>query len=1773
MSVYDENGVDNVNPVNGNLYLDIPLLGYPQLGHQLNFSFHIYYNDKRWNISNWYTVFDQSGHDSNHGQWSWTARQSASSDWPKNMGVYVAPAQHLDFGADLLGSAYIGNNEGYSNGVIVTPNFSTAVVMPGGSGYQQYFVSVNTFSSFVSGPDGAKHYYGDASFATCSTAGGGSCPNLPSPQTNIYPANDGSGYVPSPVAPLMGSGGASTAPSLSNGVRGADGVQFTVDGNSGFESVTDTSGNSISQTANGWTDSVGRSIQGSSTGPGFSSPADVYTYQINSDPVPGTPTSVASTPCSAASVAARVWTVPSFAGGTQNYYFCYSTASFNTQFNLPYWFPDSAFNLGYSYSPIGEASGTTVVLSAILLPNGTSYTFAYDNYLSLSQLGLPTGGSIAYQWQNVPFAMGPPDLSPYGGGNPMFRALKSRTVNPGGNSSTNVSNNPPPRTWYYSWYNSSSPGNRIGPGTTAYSVVTDPMGNDTERQLGDSSHPNMVAVSTSHYSGCSPHDAASFDPTFVPHCVGNGVLLSQEQDQLENYAPPTANLGVAASSNAVANSLWRPTSVTNTIPTGTSSLVNQTAMSYTPNYGTCVFTDFKPAATYQNNQTPYQTQTQTVNGCSVTNQIATTQLYDFGVGQVGPLLKTQSMVYTWQNDLPSANPQGPTCQNASGSGYLSANLLTLPECVITQAGAEDSVASGTWLAETDYAYDQSPSPTALLGNLTSTTFVLGAYGTSPTTTTAYDSSGMPVSKTDARGAVTTIGYDSTGIFPSTVTYPTTAGVAHSESFTFDPTTGRTTSHTDQNHNVTTYGYFDVNNQRYDPLNRLRSITMPPTVDGTSGQTAQGGVSYTYQDTPGSLAIQTATKQSTGVSVFQGTYFDGLGEVLETELASDSQGPVFVDTSYDNVGRVSTVTNPYRSTTDSTYGVTTKSYDALDRIVQLQHPDNSIVQWCYNGLPSSTTPGRSPMAYAQRGPVGGPIHPAPTKPCNPKQSTKAGTWVDMADEQNIDSQRTTDAGGRLVAVMEPNPTGSPSNLETDYGYDALGNLLNVNQVGNSSLSEVPVTRSFQYDPLSRLVYSTNPETGYICYGQGSRSKPCAGFGGYDANSNLLYRVDGNARTISYTYDELNRLTSRTGLGINDTYTYDQASVGQFQSTNAVGRLVNESNNINAYRLFAYDAMGRVSNQADCHPLNCGTTPDTTSAAYDLAGNMTSLTYPDGRVVSQTFDGAGRLSSVNQNGWVGNTANPSFLYLVVNAYDPVGHVNSATMGNGVTMTATYNNRQETSSLAYATAINPGTPLWSKNLNWTLNGNLASAVDNVLGMTRQFGYDSLNRLTGAQDYTGTGTSLMLNPSGLNQNFSYDSFGNIQQTGNSFQFSPSYLPNNRMANYPYDNAGNLLGDLLTNTLQYDGLERVTTLNGGLANGGTSYFYLPSGERISKSSASVTMDTISFGGRPIARATGQGQWTDLIYGANGLLAEVPGTVASGPSYRLLDHLGTEVGSVDASGVTTINDYAPFGQSFNGSDIDPYKFTGKERDSESGLDYFGARYYGSSMGRFMSPDWSKNPTAVPYAKLENPQSLNLYEYVGNNPLSRSDLDGHFWLELLNRIRYGYWTRDTAGAREAAEFDSHGKYMALESRTAPLRNRFVVSALIGVGAGGAAGAAGDTAAAGEAGVAAEVGGGWVRVGRWMSQEELQEMQQTGKAVESNLGGSRVADPADPSAYKNAPSGSVYVEYDIPAGSATSMGNGWSKIPGPNSTEGRLATRNGDPAPQMPPVRNIEVKVQK
>ena len=109
-------------------------------------------------------------------------------------------------------------------------------------------------------------------------------------------------------------------------------------------------------------------------------------------------------------------------------------------------------------------------------------------------------------------------------------------------------------------------------------------------------------------------------------------------------------------------------------------------------------------------------------------------------------------------------------------------------------------------------------------------------------------------------------------------------------------------------------------------------------------------------------------------------------------------------------------------------------------------------------------------------------------------------------------------------------------------------------------------------------------------------------------------------------------------------------------------------------------------------------------------------------------------------------------------------------------------------------------------------------------------------------------------------------------------------------------------------------------------------------------------------------------------------------SYYFSDHLAsTDVVTSTTGTITKEADYYPYGGEIpiTGSDINNYKFTSKERDGESVLDYFGARYHASSLGRFMQVD----PKNITKQRIRDPQQWNMYSYARNNPLVFVDPDG------------------------------------------------------------------------------------------------------------------------------------------------------------------------------------------
>ena len=399
----------------------------------------------------------------------------------------------------------------------------------------------------------------------------------------------------------------------------------------------------------------------------------------------------------------------------------------------------------------------------------------------------------------------------------------------------------------------------------------------------------------------------------------------------------------------------------------------------------------------------------------------------------------------------------------------------------------------------------------------------------------------------------------------------------------------------------------------------------------------------------------------------------------------------------------------------------------------------------------------------------------------------------------------------------------------------------------------------------------------------------------------------------------------------------------------------------------------------------------SYTYNTAGQMASMTLPNsGRVVNYGYDGAGRVSSVN--GTLGTTPT---AYASSVSYAAHGAVASLTTP-AFTETTVFNARMQPFRISAGSLLSlqysycPGQTDTSVSVTCAGNtGNVwGQKISGAISEAQTYSYDAVNRIAGVSapgwsqtfGYTPWGNWYLSSASGLNA-----------LTNQTPQSSSWYsAATNRMLGWNYDEMGNLLS--VPSTIGPFGYDAENRQVSGALNGETvSYVYDGDGRRVQK----------------VSNVTGT---TTYVYDARGELAqEYGGTVeAAGTQYLSVDALGSTRLVTDGSGnVQRRMDFLPFGQeilagtggrtagmgynsgsSVGSPDVTAAKFTGKERDAETGLDYFGARYFSSAQGRFTSPDWSATPQPVPYADLTDPQTLNLYSYVRNNPLRQADPDGH-----------------------------------------------------------------------------------------------------------------------------------------------------------------------------------------
>jgi RHS repeat-associated protein len=636
--------------------------------------------------------------------------------------------------------------------------------------------------------------------------------------------------------------------------------------------------------------------------------------------------------------------------------------------------------------------------------------------------------------------------------------------------------------------------------------------------------------------------------------------------------------------------------------------------------------------------------------------------------------------------------------------------------------------------------------------------------------------------------------------------------------------------------------------------------------------------------------------------------------------------------------VSTVSNPYYSgsnhLTDPTYGVTTTAYDALSRVTQTTKQDHSISSVSYNDNCTTAT-----------------------------------------DEAGKKRKVCADALGRMTTVFE-DPTGL--NYETDYQYDLLNNLIRVDQKGSApGDSSQWHTRLFTYDSLSRLITAQNPENGTMCYGIWSGSN-CVN--GYDPDGNLLKKTDARNITVTYAYDALSRLTDKTysdGVTPQASYRYDYSSFLGQTFAYPIGREVATMVAGSTPEAFtSYDPMGRLKQTTQCNPGVTGC--KTFTASYDLLGDLTSLAYPSGLSVNYQYDSAARLySATDSSGWnYASLVNTSQSYFL-----PAGAMGQIDTPN-FKYTNSFNNRLQPTEIAAKMNVS-GSLLLDKtytynppNTSQVNNGDIYTVTNlKDSSRTQTFTYDALNRLAAAQD-----TSHWSNT------YTYDSWGNLTKKLYGPIPAGEYMDSsadtgNHLAGYNYDLGGNMTGDGV-NTYVYDGENRISSV------AGVTYTYDADGRRVKKSSG--TNYWYGPSGESLAETDSSGNWTNYIFfGGVRLARNVNGDI----KYYISDHLHSTAVFADKTGtVLDDNDFYPWGGVVPGigqtTSNNAIKFTGKYRDTESTLDYFGARYYANVMGRFMSPDWAAKPVTIPYAEFGDPQSLNLYSYVRNSPIIRVDPDGH-----------------------------------------------------------------------------------------------------------------------------------------------------------------------------------------
>jgi len=770
-----------------------------------------------------------------------------------------------------------------------------------------------------------------------------------------------------------------------------------------------------------------------------------------------------------------------------------------------------------------------------------------------------------------------------------------------------------------------------------------------------------------------------------------------------------------------------------------------------------------------------------------------------------------------------------------------------------------------------------------------------------TTSFTYDGDGRKLTETNALGDTTTFTVDANSNVLSESISRTLADssiVTETTSFEYDAM-DRVIKTTDTLGNISEVEFNAVGQQSatidalgrrtemdYDVYGRLIETRYPDGTVQTSTYDAEGNL-LTETDRLGRVtsfeydALNRLIKTTLPDNSFTQTEYDAIGQVVAEIDANGNRSTHEYDAAGRRIKTTDALNNVHQfsydadgnliSETDAQNRTTTYVYDSLDRKIQTIFFDNSTMQDGYDALARKTS------ATDQAGIVTDYGYDALGRLTSVTDALgqvtaytydEVGNKLTQTDAEGRTTSWTYDALGRVLTRTLP--LGQVESLS----YDAVGNLLSKTDF-NGDIT------SYDYDSNDRLTL--------VNYVDGSNES-----NSYDAEGNRLTATNGQG-TWTYTYDELNRLSSETKPTAEVLeYQYDSnGNKTELKITYANATVRTES--------FTYDLLNRLETVTD----NDG---NITSYGYDAVGNRTSVSYQNGSSQIYSYDSLNRLTSLSH--FDGNGA-------LINQYDytlhATGRRTEITESIGRTSTYSYDDLYRLTIEAIVDPINGD---HDAAYQYDQVGNRIESIIN--GVTTAYTYDDNDRLTQQGGET----------------FTYDDMGNtLSKTIDADITSYGYNAQQELISADITEAG--------------------------VNTTTSYLYNPDGIRVQAiedgTSVSYLVDNNTDYAQVVAETDLTGSVSVEYTFGDDLISQTRGLEVA--SY-LYDGLGSTRGLTDSVGTATDHYYYDaFGNTLavDGLTENDYLFTGEQFDSALGNYYLRARYYDPGVGRFTQMDtWKGN---------------------------------------------------------------------------------------------------------------------------------------------------------------------------------------------------------------------------